>query len=284
MVGVAISFAGPLVWLALWKHLQKGTQVPWTVLPMLGIVALSWRYLSGWGWPSATSEGRRRALRAFWPSAGTTPLTLVSVVAIAFCAVSAVIVGLRLGRFPAEDFAPSQALLALPPVLAWSKVMMISLAAGFFEEAGFRGYLQSALEGRLRPTLAIALTSLLFWAIHLGHGWATGDLIQTLAIAVPFFVASAFLGALAYVTNTIGPGMVAHTIMDAVLLPLQWGLAGSYNVMPLEESGVDRHFVVWSSVLVCSAAVSVYALVGLSRTRASQPRLSPAPKRAKMTG
>ena len=50
-------------------------------------------------------------------------------------------------------------------------LFMSALVSGIAEEAGFRGYMQSMMERRYGPAVAIAPTSLVFGFAHLSHGF-----------------------------------------------------------------------------------------------------------------
>jgi len=184
-----------------------------------------------------------------------------------------IFLGLRIGHFSNREFAGSGSISRLPVALAWSMVVMTSLCAGFFEEAGFRGYLQSALERRYGPVFAIALTSILFWAIHLGHGWTRGEMVNVLCIAIPFFLTAGLWGTVAYVTNSIGPSMISHALTDLIVLPLEWNVAGKHNLAPVATTGLDRHFVVWTIALAVCGTLATYSLLRLSRLNRARERL-----------
>ena len=84
-------------------------------------------------------------------------------------------------------------------------VIAIGIVAGAAEEVFFRGYMQSMLRERWRPTLAILVTSLCFGALHL-------DLLHVpLAIALGVY--------LGFVTERAGsalPAVVCHIVNNAV--------------------------------------------------------------------
>ncbi len=151
---------------------------------------------------------------------------------------------------------------ALPIPMRVVRVVMASSAAAFFEEVGFRGLIQPQLEQRYGPRRAIAATGLLFYLVHLGHDWTRGDIITVLAVAVPIFVGSALLGTLAIVSDSLGPSILAHALMDAVLLPIEW--TGNHNVQPLTSTGIDIHFSLWALAFAISVAVTLKALFQLA--------------------
>ncbi len=56
--------------------------------------------------------------------------------------------------------------------LRWLAAVISAVSAGICEETGFRGYMQQPLELRYRAPVAIAISSLLFMAVHLTKSWA----------------------------------------------------------------------------------------------------------------
>lgn len=127
---------------------------------------LAWPYLGGKGWPQKTAAARRRYLRAKPVSALVYFWTfLTGVLAIISLA------GLWIVLSSYQDAAECS-----------SRVFQISCAHCFglhpdgllvsplMEEAGYRGYLQVALEGDFRVPVALLLSSLFFALAHLNHG------------------------------------------------------------------------------------------------------------------
>jgi membrane protease YdiL (CAAX protease family) len=182
-------------------------------------------------------------------------------------------VGFRLGHFEDDAFATSTNVAALTPALQVSRVLVAAAVASFFEEAAFRGLLQSSWERRFGPIVAITATATLFYAMHLLHGWARGDWVTVLAIAIPFLAGSALWGALAYMSGALGPVVASHFLVDVVALSLEWNILGHYNLTPVATTGIDRHFVIWSAVLLLSAPASLVSLRQVAR--AIQPLAEP---------
>jgi CAAX protease family protein len=86
--------------------------------------------------------------------------------------------------------------------------MAVSLAAGICEEAVFRGYLQRQLGALTRSAaVGIVLAAAAFGAAHLYQGIGRASVIG---------VAALVFGGFAYWRKTVRPGMVAHTLQDAV--------------------------------------------------------------------
>jgi membrane protease YdiL (CAAX protease family) len=143
---------------------------------------------------------------------------------------------LRLKNLPAAAFAPSLALgfalilgnisatiLLGPPmqdvefVVSADSVaeritlaLAVALLAPVVEEVLFRGLLQGTLEKRLRPWLAIGVTSMVFALMHGPQG------------ALFFFFWSLPIGWVTWRTESIRPAIVVHAVNNVV------GLVGLY--------------------------------------------------------
>jgi hypothetical protein len=245
-IAVLISFAGGSIWGTLFRaNVGAPSTGPWSAAVMVGIVALLWRAMArlpGFGRPLP------RAPRSAWLAAAS----------VTACCLSLIFLGLRIGHFSASDFGSSIDMGALGLPLAISRVVVTSLVAAFFEEAGFRGILQPELAKRFGVTVAIVATSVIFYAIHLVHGWAWGDAISMLAIAVPMVSCGILFGALTYATGSLTPAIIAHLLTDSAALPLEW--TGRHNLTPLR---LDAHAAAWTATLVLSSLVCWRALHGL---------------------
>jgi membrane protease YdiL (CAAX protease family) len=97
---------------------------------------------------------------------------------------------------------------AADPSSALPLVFVGSVVTGLWEECLFRGYLQRGLLGRWHPVAAIALVAVWF-AVE--HG-------PRAAVVLPIAV---YLGWLAWRTQSILPGVVAHVTLNAAMLGLR---------------------------------------------------------------
>jgi uncharacterized protein len=93
---------------------------------------------------------------------------------------------------------------------SWSvlQLAVISIIAGFSEEAFFRGAIQGSLAARVGVPVALLLASLLFAALHL--------ITWTYAMIVAFI--GAYLGLLLIWTGNLLTPIVAHAVYDFVAL------------------------------------------------------------------
>jgi membrane protease YdiL (CAAX protease family) len=255
--GVAVALAGGLLWSLLFRtNLQVMPGWPWSAVAMSIVIGLSCRLVL------RSHVGRRLApppRQGLWP--------WLTAAAVAVCLVSAVIVGLRVARLPADAFSSTIDMHALSRSMQVVRVVMTSAVAAFFEELGFRGLLQGSLERRYGPARSIGVTGVIFYLLHLGHGWTQGDLVTVVAVAVPFLIGSILLGALAYFTDSLGPSMVAHVLTDMVLLAMEW--TGKHRLDPVTVTGIDSHLVCWTMVAAISGIACVM-LMGRVASRAQR--------------
>ena len=218
LIGFAIAAAGTLPWVTLaGVILRSPYSLAWEV-PVMGLyLALFWRYLNGWGWPKSTSAFRCKSLRArsldadVWASAVAFGVLAVAVVVSLQFAFS------HLVHTP-ESRSP--ALSAYPWYTVVPALMMGGVVAGVVEEAAFRGYMQSIIERRHGPVIAIAVVSAVFAASHFSHGVA-----QTLPRLPFYFLIGVIYGILTYWTGSILPALVIHASGDVLEFLMAWATA-----------------------------------------------------------
>lgn len=88
------------------------------------------------------------------------------------------------------------------------RILMISLAAGIFEEYLFRGVLQVALYPLIPVSLAILLPNIIFGLLHM----------RTIIYALLAGVVGTYLGLVFVVTGSLAAAMVCHTVYDIMAL------------------------------------------------------------------
>jgi membrane protease YdiL (CAAX protease family) len=219
-----------------------------------------WWYVSGHGWPRSTQEGRRRDLRApslskrawIWALiAGT--LGIIGTIAMAF-------VTARLARLPREAFAAPIDFSKYGALTVICAIACISATAGVVEEAGFRGFLISPIQRRHGWTIAILISGIMFFLDHhLSHAYAT-------LVFLPFFLTiSAVHGLLVKYSGSIRPSILLHALADFIVIPITYGLIGSFSVESLSVTGIDRQFIFWVVVMVICLGAFVPALTVLGR-------------------
>jgi membrane protease YdiL (CAAX protease family) len=259
-LGLLVTALGTVPWSVLvGLNLKTSPAVPWAVPLMAGYLWLYWRYLQGDGWPRATSKSRRRLLRA-----APLPVELwrISLIGCGGGAIAAMgVLGLlrRLVTMPEiAEAAPA----GIPLWTVAAAVAMGAIVAGIAEEAGFRGYLQVALEGPLGPTVAIGVAALAFDAVHASHGFWFA------LLRLPFYaVFAGVFGAVAYLTGSILPGVVVHAAVDVLLLGLLVGLGRPAPPPLVWVSGPDPWFWAAAVEAVAGLVVAVWACRSLAAAR-----------------
>ena len=202
------------VWTALLTvNLAKSPAVPWSVAVMALLLWLLWRYLGGAGWPRGTSEARRRYLRARRVT-GRVFLWAVGAGLLAIVALAGLwIVLFQLAHLPARALPDYSKYPFFTVAVA---LVMASLVGAVTEEAMFRGYFQGILEGIVGGVVAILITALVMAP---EHALTQGFLWPTLLF---YLVVDVMLGATAFLTQSILPGIVTHGIGLLVFFTLVW--------------------------------------------------------------
>ena len=263
LTGLALATIGTTPWAFLASaNLKHGSAVPWAAPPTVLYLWLFWRYARGDGWPASTRPARRANLRDLrladdvWAAALVAGgLGLVTLVLL-FGAVN------RLVRLPQQQ---SPDLSQIPLVTVASLVLMSAAVAGIVEEVSFRGYMQRPIERRHGPVVAILVTGLAFGFMHFTHPEVTLRLI-------PYYLAvAAIYGGLAYLTNSILPGLVLHaggnvlSFIDLVARGRgEWQTSASPAPL-LWDTGPDASFWAASAAGLVAAAATVWAYSALAR-------------------
>jgi len=231
-------------------NLRTSPSIPWMLVVTAGWLLFFWWYVSGHGWPRSTQEARRRDLRT--PSlskhawtwaliAGT--LGITGTIAMAFMTA-------RLARLPREAFAAPMDFSKYGLLTVICAIACISATAGVVEEAGFRGFLISPIQRRHGWTIAILISGIMFFLDHhLSHAYAT-------FVFLPFFLAiSAVHGLLVKYSGSIRPSVLLHALADFIVIPVSYGLVGTFSVESVSVTGIDRQFIIWAAVMaICFAA------------------------------
>ena len=249
VLGVFVSTIGVYAWLVIGPLIPG----PWSIIVMGGVLWLYWKYFSGSWWPKSTAGARRNSFRAVKMSAAVWKWSLVAAVLIVVIWQSGMVMTFRIIEFPAEAFAAGYNLEAIPLWLAWLMVIMSSLVAGICEETGYRGYMQVPLEERYSPGVAITIVSIMFLVIHLQQVWAPPVLFHLFALSV-------LLGILAYASDSLIPGIIAHTSLDIFNFSYWWtDVAGTFERQTIAETGIDNHFIAWFLIFGVSIALFFWA-------------------------
>lgn len=262
LIGLFAASAGTLPWAWLGAlNLRHLPSVPWGALVMAPYLWLYWRYASGRGWPSATSDARRRCMRARSLSPDVWGIAILA--GILGIAASLVLMRL-LGRLIVLPHEAPDDLTGASPVTILVSFAMAALVPGVVEEIAFRGYMQQPIERRHGPLVAILLVGVIFAFAHGTHSFFTLALL-------PFYLGiGATYGTIAWITDSILPGIVLHAGADFLdFFMITAGAGGAWErslsapaparTQPLHPEGIDAGFVVNLVVLALLATATVWA-------------------------
>lgn len=222
---------------------------------------LYWKFFSGsWGLKNS-AESRKKYFRAGNLSKELWKWSLMLALVFVLFFQSAMVVTFRLIQFPTELFDQGFGFESFPQWMAWAFILLASISAALTEEVGFRGYGQVPLEERYGPFLAIIISSVLFTFFHLNQAWSIPMLLH-------LFIAGLFAGAFAYVSGSIVPGIIAHTVLDIVNFSYWWSdIAGKFEYQPVAISGLDLHFIFWLMVFTASLVLSLWGIGKVNSVR-----------------
>lgn len=265
VLGVLIALVGQGLWTALLvTNLLTTPTVPWAVAVMAFLLWLMWQYLGGRWWPAGTAPARARLLRANRLPRSVFAWAIVagglSMAALAgYWVVMAQCVRLPVSAIPDMSEYPWLTMVLFG--------VMGSLVSPVLEQAGFWGYCQGILEREFSGLTAIMICPVLFALLpHPPPGMILAPKLLF------YFLTGATFSVLAYLTNSILPGIVVHSVglLSFFVLVFPYD-----TTRPLVgEGGADVWF--WTHVvqaIVC-AALALAALVRLARICSASGRLS----------
>lgn len=259
IVGSAVAMLGVMPWQGLvFLNLKEWPAVPWSVLAGLLWLGLYWRYLGGWGWPRSTAAARRQNLRAH-PLPPRVWRAALWAGGLAIAALSAVeVLAMRFARVPRPVWFSE--LDSAPALTVLSILLMISFAAGLIEEAACRGYMQTMIERRHGPWVAIPVVAVVF---TLAHFSTYPDM--SLLLFLGLLTISVAYGLLAWLSGSILPGLILHATGDAVGLLAFWTLRGTVRSPRFAETGPDLLFWLDLLAVVVLGGATVWAYRRLAR-------------------
>jgi membrane protease YdiL (CAAX protease family) len=222
-------------------NLRTNPKIPWAVAAMGFLLWLMCQYLSGGGPPRRTSATRRRLLRKDPVSARLFGWALLAGIFGIIALAGLWIVLLDLVRLPPRalpDFSK------YPLFTVATVILMACLVSSLPEEAAFRGYLQSFLEGKLSGALAIVIAAI---ALAPAHCLTQGFLWP---VVLFYFLVDSMLGTIAYLSKSILPGIVVHFIGLLVFFTLIWPYDATRVL--ISEDGVKRWFWIHlAQIIIC---------------------------------
>jgi len=257
---VSSGFLVSTIGVAAWSMMLLSIPAPWSVLPMVIVLWIFWKYFSGkWGSKKSTvtrkENFRKTRLNPYvwkWGLAGA--VCFVAIIQASF------VITFRIIEFPKAQFTADYKMLETMPLwVAWAILIMSAIVAGICEETGYRGYLQTPLEKKYGPLTAIIISSLVFTSIHLTKNWAY-------PIIPHILFASTLLGILAYKSGSLIPGIIGHSILDIFNYSVWWtGLTGGFKKQTIFKTGMDAHFVIWILIFILSLSIFFKAISRLKR-------------------
>jgi membrane protease YdiL (CAAX protease family) len=220
--------------------------VPWSFLVMGGVLWAFWKYFSGSWWPQSTSEARQIRFRTSKLQGSVWKWSLIAALLGVIIMEASFVVVFRITQFPAAKWEIGYDLSSFPLWTIWLFILTASLVAGITEEVGFRGYMQVPLERRYNALTGITVVSLAFVAIHLNQPWAP-------PVLIPLFAISVIWGVLAYTSGSLIPAIISHAGADIINFSYWWtDVAGRFDRLPVSETGIDLHFILWVIILLAS--------------------------------
>lgn len=250
LLGFSVSTLGVGIWILLGSNIP----VPWSIVAMSAMLVLYWMYFSGKWKPVNTQVFRGFCFRQINLKRSVWIWGLVAAFFLFILWHAGWILTFRIVEFQPEIFKTANYLNDLPAWAVWPLIIMASLVAGICEEIGFRGYMQAPLEKKYGPVVGISITSLVFIVIHLHQAWAGGILAQ-------IFVISFMIGYLAYSTNSLLPGIIAHVTFDIINFSYWWSnVIGTFERKPISMTGVDNHFIFTVMVVLLSTVLFFVAI------------------------
>ena len=251
---VLLGFGVSTLGIGIWTIVATTIAPPWSILVMVVILILFWKYFSGKWKPSNTQAFRRFCFRQIKLKKSIWIWGLVGAFSIFIFLNTCLMLTFRLVEFQPHIFKTLSYLNDLPAWQAWSLILGISLVAGICEEIGFRGYMQTPIEQKYGPVAGIAITSLVFVLVHLHQAWSGGILVQ-------IFVISSMIGYLAYATNSLLPGIIAHVTFDIINVSYWWSdVIGTFDHKPIGMTGIDNHFIITVVVFLLSTVLFMVAI------------------------
>lgn len=263
--GMLVQLAGVLSFSVLFQiNLSLVPEVPWAAPLGLVLLWFMWRYLSGAGWPAATSGSRRRRLRARKLDRRLLPATVCSGLLLGGWIGCQVVFGYRLVSMPEAAGGAFLALTGAPIATAASLLLTGAIMTGFVEEAAFRGYMQVPIEDRHGGAIGIAVVAVVFAAVH----------FPPLLLLPLFVVGAAGWGVMARLTGSTVPGMVVHAAVDAGfflwVLKDPEGFQALLRYSALDE-GIDGITVLAGIGTVIVGLLLALSFVWLARVRRADP-------------
>jgi membrane protease YdiL (CAAX protease family) len=253
IIGSLMASAGTLPWAFLVSlNIKYLPVVPWAILPTAIYLYLYWQFAQGKSWPLSTAGIRKIFCRANPLSADIWGAAILAGVLGLGALLAFQNLLSRIVNLPQQQTAD---LSNVPMHTVFFLVIMSAIVAGLTEETSFRGYMQGPVERKYGPVVAILVTGSLFGLVHFSHP-------ETTLALMPFYIGvAAVYGTLAYITNSIFPGMLLHAGGNMLAALQLFGAGrsewqGATKIAPLIwEKGADASF--WLAFLITLVMIGV---------------------------
>jgi membrane protease YdiL (CAAX protease family) len=273
ILGTLMATAGVLPWAFLVElNIRYGVAVPWAIAPTAVYLWFYWRFAKGITGPISSRKTRSNFCRArllsgeVMSAALFTGMLGLGALLLFFHVIN------RMVRLPSH---PTDDLSAVPALTLVLWLIMSAIVAGITEEISFRGYLQQPIERRHGPVIAMLVTGFLFGAAHLIRPEVT-------LILMPYYMAVAVIyGTLAYLTNSILPGIFLHAggnMLVAMNLfgrgQAEWQTAQTPDPL-VWETGTDTSFwfaCTFAAIMIIAAIIAYRSLATLVRGQQDSPQ------------
>lgn len=139
---------------------------------------------------------------------------------------------LRLVWFPAlyvALFAVGALLVGLPPAATVLIILVNTLIVGVSEELACRGVLYQGFRSALGVWGAILGSTILFGAVHILNGFATGDFAAAAIQASTAFMTGMAFMAIRFRTRSLYPGMLLHGLWNFALVTMTVGITTRFG-------------------------------------------------------
>lgn len=242
------------IWLALIVgNLKTTPTIPWSIAVMAALLWIIWQYCDGKWSPESTAGIRHHLMRA---KSVPKKILVWAFLAGIFSIVALMgfwIILSSLVKFPRNVTLNSS---SYPWYVSFLVVVMASVSGSITEEIGFRGYFQKTLEmkGRGRAAIfIIALSILPAHALTQGFKWP---------VLVFYLLVDIMLGAIAYLTDSILPGVVVHAVGLLAFFVLVWPYDSTRRLVL--ASGPDVRFWVHGGQMIFFAIAACWAFKRLA--------------------
>jgi membrane protease YdiL (CAAX protease family) len=211
--GIGMAALGVIPWSLLASlNLRYGRDVPWAIIPTAIYLKFYWRFASGTLGPRAATGKLYKLGRTGLPRKDAWGEALMAGVLGLFAILLFQGLSARLMHMPQQSTAEFD---GIPSLTIIGLVIASAVVAGTVEEISYRGFMQGPIERRHGPFVAIGITGIVFGLSHYTHKE------MTLAL-MPFYMLVAInYGVIAWLTDSVRPGILLHAggnIVNALLL------------------------------------------------------------------